>query len=62
AWDLGGQEGLRGIWDSYFKDADAILWVVDCSSPDRFQESKEVLEGVLAAPALQGVTFLAEGS
>ena len=34
-WDLGGQTGLRSIWDKYYADSHAILFVVDSSAPDR---------------------------
>jgi len=35
-WDLGGQTGLRSIWDKYYADSHAIIYVVDASSPERF--------------------------
>eukprot|EP00286_Rhodomonas_abbreviata_P025537 CAMPEP_0181301364 /NCGR_PEP_ID=MMETSP1101-20121128/7382_1 /TAXON_ID=46948 /ORGANISM="Rhodomonas abbreviata, Strain Caron Lab Isolate" /LENGTH=183 /DNA_ID=CAMNT_0023406659 /DNA_START=268 /DNA_END=817 /DNA_ORIENTATION=- len=57
-WDLGGQEGLRGIWDKYYPDTTGIMWVVDCANPSRFEESCRVLEGVLQAQDLQGVPLL----
>ena len=28
-WDLGGQAGLRSIWDKYYAESHAILYVVD---------------------------------
>ena len=34
-WDLGGQTGLRSIWDKYYADSHAILYVVDASDPNR---------------------------
>lgn len=34
-WDLGGQTGLRSIWDKYYSDSHAIIYVVDASSPHR---------------------------
>ena len=37
-WDLGGQAGLRGIWDNYFAEAHAIIWVVDAADASRLQE------------------------
>jgi len=42
-WDLGGQSGLRSIWDKYYREADSVLFVVDCSAEDRLAESMEVL-------------------
>ena len=33
-WDLGGQKRLRDIWDTYFRDVDVLIWVLD--SKDHF--------------------------
>ena len=34
-WDLGGQAGLRSIWEKYYSDSHAVLLVVDASDPAR---------------------------
>ena len=34
-WDLGGQAGLRTIWDKYYAEAHALLYVVDATRPSR---------------------------
>ena len=34
-WDLGGQLGLRGIWEKYYADAHGLLYVVDAADPSR---------------------------
>ncbi len=34
-WDLGGQAGLRSIWDKYFADSHALIFVVDSTRPAR---------------------------
>ena len=34
-WDLGGQAGLRSIWDKYYPDTHGLIWVVDLADPDR---------------------------
>ena len=34
-WDLGGAPGLRSIWDKYYADSHALLFVVDASQPER---------------------------
>lgn len=28
-WDLGGQAGLQGIWDKYYAESHAVIYVVD---------------------------------
>mmetsp|Transcript_43020 Transcript_43020/g.99878 ORF Transcript_43020/g.99878 Transcript_43020/m.99878 type:complete len:234 (-) Transcript_43020:50-751(-) len=57
-WDLGGAEGLRSIWDKYYSDAHAIVWVVDSSDPARFAEAKETLAKVTDEPELEGVPLV----
>jgi hypothetical protein len=42
-WDLGGDVGLRSLWDKYFVDADAAVFVVDTSAPERFEEAASIL-------------------
>lgn len=45
-WDLGGQTGLRSIWDKYYDETHAVIYVVDASAPERFDESKIAMEKV----------------
>lgn len=45
-WDLGGQPGLRAIWDKYYEETHALVYVVDASAPERFDESKLAMERV----------------
>ena len=35
-WDLGGQPGLRSIWDKYYADSHGFIFVVDSTSPSRY--------------------------
>ena len=30
AWDLGGQESMRSVWDLYYMNTDGIIYVIDC--------------------------------
>ncbi len=39
-WDVGGQEKLRPLWRSYIRRTDAIVFVVDSTDVDRFEEAK----------------------
>lgn len=57
-WDLGGQPGLRNIWDKYYADCHAILFVVDASEPDRFEEAKEALDKPLGSRDTFGAPLL----
>lgn len=34
-WDLGGQAGLRSIWDKYYADTHGVIFVVDSTAESR---------------------------
>ncbi|KAK7303246.1 hypothetical protein RJT34_14148 [Clitoria ternatea] len=57
-WDLGGQFGLRSIWEKYYEEAHAVVFVVDAASPSRFEDAKSALEKVLRHEDLQGAPLL----
>jgi len=57
-WDLGGQKGLRVIWDKYYEEAHAVLWLVDRGEPGRVAESRDELRRVLRSPELAGAPVL----
>ncbi|PWA87044.1 GTP-binding protein 1 [Artemisia annua] len=40
------QSGLRSIWEKYYEEAHAVVFVVDASCPSRFEESKSALENI----------------
>ena len=46
-WDVGGQEKLRPLWRSYIRQTDAIVFVVDSTDADRFEEAKLELSNLL---------------
>ncbi|CAM6101290.1 unnamed protein product [Calypogeia fissa] len=57
-WDLGGQLGLRTIWEKYFEEAHAVLYVVDAASETRLEDAKSAFEKVLRHEDLQGAPVL----
>ncbi|EGC37775.1 arfrp1, ARF-like GTPase [Dictyostelium purpureum] len=57
-WDLGGQSQLRSIWNKYFTDVHAVIYVVDSNDKERFTESKDELESIVCDPKLKGVPLL----
>lgn len=38
-----GQVGLRTIWEKYYEEAHAIIYVIDASSPNSFEDAKSAL-------------------
>lgn len=57
-WDLGGQLGLRSIWEKYYEEAHAVVFVVDAACTLRFEDSKSALEKVLRHEDLRGAPLL----
>jgi len=45
-WDLGGQLKMRNIWEKYYDDANAIIFVVDSADRLRLDEAKLAFEAV----------------
>lgn len=57
-WDLGGQVGLRTIWEKYYEEAHAVIYVIDAACPSRFEDSKSALEKLLRHEDLIGAPVL----
>ncbi|KAL6856255.1 hypothetical protein ACP4OV_019057 [Aristida adscensionis] len=57
-WDLGGQPGLRTIWEKYYEEAHAIIYVIDSAAASSFEDAKSALEKVLRHEHLQGAPLL----
>lgn len=57
-WDLGGQAKLRSIWEKYYDDSHALVFVVDSTDRERIQECRETLETVVMNENIQGVPVL----
>ena len=71
-WDVGGQHSLRGLWQSYYSSAHAIVFVIDSTdigdadvshlgheeSEGRLGECQLVLEDVLRTEETEGVPVL----
>lgn len=43
-WDLGGQLGLRSIWEKYFAEVHGLIYVIDAADEHRFDESRSIFE------------------
>ncbi|EGW35252.1 uncharacterized protein SPAPADRAFT_53557 [Spathaspora passalidarum NRRL Y-27907] len=42
-WDLGGQKSLRNMWSRYFKQCHGIIFIIDSTDTERFQECYDTL-------------------
>ncbi len=57
-WDIGGQTKIRQLWNHYYANTQALIYVVDSSDAERFELAKETLQGLLASDELQDVPVL----
>jgi GTP-binding protein SAR1 len=62
AYDLGGHDTARQAWADYFIQANAVIFMVDAATPERFEEAKEELDKLLTDEVLRGVPFLILGN
>ena len=38
-WDIGGQDKIRDLWDYYYKNTNAVIFVLDSEDRDRIEDS-----------------------
>ncbi len=57
-WDVGGQSKLRMLWRHYYKDNDALIFVVDSVDKDRLGLAKSELEALLSADEMKETLLL----
>eukprot|EP01119_Soliformovum_irregulare_P012055 TRINITY_DN30_c0_g1_i1.p1 TRINITY_DN30_c0_g1~~TRINITY_DN30_c0_g1_i1.p1 ORF type:complete len:185 (-),score=48.81 TRINITY_DN30_c0_g1_i1:87-641(-) len=52
-YDVAGNEKVRDLWKHYYADADAVVWVVDSTDPERFEEGVGSLSLALKDPNMR---------
>merc|ERR1719378_1250578 len=57
-WDLGGQTSIRPYWRCYYKNTDAIIYVVDSADTERLAVAKEELLAMLQEEELRDAILL----
>ena len=62
AFDLGGHETARKVWDNYHSTADAVIYLIDTADRERFNEAKVELDKLLAIEGMQNTPFLILGN
>ena len=58
AWDLGGQESTRTVWDVYYMNTDAVVFVIDSQDDEYFEESKAEFHKLLKNSNLKNAILL----
>lgn len=49
-WDMSGQGKYRTLWEHYYKDSEAIIFVIDAADDLRFAVAQNELQELLAHP------------
>jgi ADP-ribosylation factor related protein 1 len=57
-WDLGGQDELQSLWDKYFAECHAVIYVVDSLDENRVDDSRLAFENMITNEHLAGVPLL----
>jgi GTP-binding protein SAR1 len=52
AWDLGGHEAVRHVWNDFFPDCHGIVFMVDAADVNRFPEASDELQELFQVPEL----------
>ena len=57
AWDLGGQESTRSLWNVYYVNTDAIIYVID-THDENYDDSKSQFYKLLENETLKNAVIL----
>ncbi|CAG8574273.1 6781_t:CDS:2, partial [Scutellospora calospora] len=55
---LNRQRELHGIWEKYYSECHAIIFVVDSTDKERIEECKEIFERIITNEEVEGVPVL----
>lgn len=56
AWDVGGGAVLRPLWSHYYQDITLVVFVLDSTNRDEFENIRKELRGISYAEGLQRVS------
>ena len=62
AIDMGGHEAVRGLWEEYAVQADAVVFLVDAADRARLAEARVELNKLLVSPALATLPIVVLGN
>lgn len=57
-WDIGGQEHIRRLWNHYYDNSDAVIFIIDSADEERIDLAKEELKAVMSSPELENAQLL----
>ncbi|RCN51764.1 hypothetical protein ANCCAN_02124 [Ancylostoma caninum] len=53
-WDVGGQQRIRALWKYYFRDTEALIFVVDSADLERLEEARQEIHALTDDLELRG--------
>lgn len=57
-WDVGGSNSSKPYWQNYFDSINIVMWVIDSSDTEKFEESKNELESILLNDKLANASLI----
>jgi len=57
-WDIGGQDRFRKMWEHYYTDSKALIYVVDSNDVQRIEESSREFSKLVKSKELEDVPVL----
>ncbi|KAL3926999.1 MAG: hypothetical protein SGPRY_003031 [Prymnesium sp.] len=57
-WDMGGQDAIRQLWQHYYKNAQALIFVVDSADEERLAEARDELQKLMGEEELRDSILL----
>lgn len=53
AWDMGGHEAVRHLWEDYVCEASAVFFLIDAADNDRFEEAGFEIDALIGEKIVQ---------
>lgn len=57
-WDVGGRDKMRALWRHYYKDTDALIWVIDSNDRERLEATKDEMHRAFSEDELRDLPIL----
>ncbi|GAM19065.1 hypothetical protein SAMD00019534_022400, partial [Acytostelium subglobosum LB1] len=57
-WDVGGQNKIRVLWRHYYQNSSAVIFVLDSTDIERFDEAREEIARFSEDESLRGAPIL----
>lgn len=58
AWDLGGHEAVRHLWEDFVCECDAVLFLLDASDSGRLEEAGFELDALIGEKIVENVPIV----